>query len=85
MAKRQIRISTDEVLRKICKPVKEITPNTLTLLDDMAETMYDSKRRWSGCASGRRSETHCCDRHRRWSGRTDQPCHRRSNRFSDRL
>ena len=42
MAKRQIRISTDEVLRKICKPVKEITPNTLTLLDDMAETMYDA-------------------------------------------
>ena len=38
MAKRQIRISTDEVLRKICKPVKEITPNTLTLLDDMAES-----------------------------------------------
>ncbi len=40
MAKRQIRLSTDEVLRKICKPVKEITKNTLTLLDDMAETMY---------------------------------------------
>jgi len=42
MAKRKIRISTDEVLRKICKPVKEITPNILTLLDDMAETMYDA-------------------------------------------
>lgn len=42
MAKRTIRISTDEVLRKICKPVKEITPATLTLLDDMAETMYDA-------------------------------------------
>lgn len=42
MAKRKIRISTDEVLRKICKPVKEITPNILTLLDDMADTMYDA-------------------------------------------
>lgn len=42
MAKRTIRISTDEVLRKKCKEVKEITPNVLTLLDDMAETMYDA-------------------------------------------
>ncbi|WP_317855750.1 peptide deformylase [Chakrabartyella piscis] len=39
MAIRDIRISTDEVLRKICKPVKEITPNVLTLLDDMQDTM----------------------------------------------
>lgn len=42
MAKRTIRIQGDEILRKICKPVKEITPNVLTLLDDMAETMYES-------------------------------------------
>ena len=42
MAKRKIRISTDEVLRKKCKEVKEITPNVLTLLEDMAETMYDA-------------------------------------------
>lgn len=40
MATREIRLSTDEVLRKICKPVKEINANTITLLDDMAETMY---------------------------------------------
>ena len=40
MAKRKIRISTDEVLRKISKPVSAITPSVLTLLDDMAETMY---------------------------------------------
>ena len=33
MAIRNIRISTDEVLRKTCKPIKEITPNLLTLLD----------------------------------------------------
>lgn len=40
MATRQIRIKTDEVLRKKCKPVQEITPNICTLLDDMADTMY---------------------------------------------
>ena len=39
MAIRNIRISTDEVLRKTCKPIKEITPNLLTLLDDMADTI----------------------------------------------
>ena len=42
MVIRTIRISTDEVLRKKCKVVKEITPNLLTLLDDMADTMYDA-------------------------------------------
>ncbi len=42
MAKRTIRLSNEEVLRKICKPVKEITPNVLTLLEDMAETMYEA-------------------------------------------
>lgn len=42
MAKRTIRLSTDEILRKKCKPVKEITPNIITLLDDMSETMYDA-------------------------------------------
>lgn len=42
MALRNIRLSTDEVLRKKCKPVKEITPSLLTLLDDMADTMYEA-------------------------------------------
>lgn len=42
MAIRTIRISTDEVLRKKCKVVKEITPNLLTLLDDMTDTMYEA-------------------------------------------
>lgn len=40
MAKRKIRLSTDEILRKKCKEVKEITASVKTLLDDMAETMY---------------------------------------------
>lgn len=42
MAIRNIRISTDEFLRKKSKPVKEITDNVKTLLDDMAQTMYDA-------------------------------------------
>ena len=39
MAKLQIRKIGDEVLRKTCRPVDEITPRILTLLDDMVETM----------------------------------------------
>lgn len=42
MATREIRLSTDEILRKICKPVKEITGSTLMLLDDMIETMHEA-------------------------------------------
>lgn len=40
MAKRKIRLSSDEVLRKKSKIVKDITPSVLQLIDDMAETMY---------------------------------------------
>ena len=40
MAKRTIRLSTDDVLRKKCKTVTKITPNIHMLLDDMADTMY---------------------------------------------
>lgn len=41
MAKREIRLNgEDDVLRKVCKPVKEITDHTIELLDDMVETMY---------------------------------------------
>lgn len=32
----------DKLLRKICKPVPEITPNVKKLLDNMLETMYNS-------------------------------------------
>ena len=45
MAKLQIRKIGDEVLRKVCRPVEEITPRILTLLDDMTETM----RKHDGC------------------------------------
>ncbi len=40
MAIREIRLKGDEILRKKCKEVKEITPKIFTLLDDMADTMY---------------------------------------------
>ena len=39
MAKLKIRRIGDEVLRKVYRPVEEITPRILTLLDDMTETM----------------------------------------------
>ena len=42
MALRAIRISTEEILRKKCKEVKDINNKIFTLLDDMADTMYDS-------------------------------------------
>lgn len=33
----------DPVLRQVAKPVKEITPNILKLLNNMADTMYDAE------------------------------------------
>ena len=39
MAKLKIVKIGDDVLRKTCRPVDKITPRTLTLLDDMVETM----------------------------------------------
>ena len=43
MALRTIRTNGDEMLRKKSRPVKEITPGILMLLDDLKETMqkYD--------------------------------------------
>ena len=42
MAKLKIVKVGDDVLRKKCRPVEEITPKILRLLDDMAETMHDA-------------------------------------------
>lgn len=39
MAKLKILKIGDETLRKVCRPIDKITPRTLTLLDDMVETM----------------------------------------------
>ena len=43
MAIRQIRQDGDEVLRKKAKEVKEITPKTIELIEDMLDTMYESQ------------------------------------------
>ena len=40
MAIRNIREYGDEVLTKTCKEVKEMTPRTKELIEDMFETMY---------------------------------------------
>lgn len=42
MAVREIRTVGDEVLGKTCKMVRTVTPRTLTLIEDMLDTMYDA-------------------------------------------
>lgn len=42
MAQREIRILGDEILTKVCRPVKEVTPRIVELIDDMLDTMYEA-------------------------------------------
>ena len=42
MAIRQIRYDGDDILRKKCKEVKEMTDRTRTLINDMFDTMYEA-------------------------------------------
>ena len=42
MAVRQVRVIGDEILTKVCKPVKEMTDRTRELIEDMFETMYET-------------------------------------------
>lgn len=42
MALRQIRYDGDDILRKKCKEVTEMTERTKVLIDDMLETMYEA-------------------------------------------
>jgi peptide deformylase len=42
MAIRNIRVDEDAILHKVCKPVKQLTPRLLELIEDMADTMYDA-------------------------------------------
>ena len=42
MAIRNIREAGEEVLTKVCKEVKEMTPRTEQLIEDMIETMYEA-------------------------------------------
>lgn len=43
MSLRTIRIEGDEILEKVSKPVKEMTPRNKQLIKDMLETMYDAQ------------------------------------------
>ena len=45
MALRKVREIGDDILRKKSKPVKEMTPRTMELIEDMFETMYET----NGC------------------------------------
>lgn len=45
MAIRIIREEGEDVLRKKCKPIKEITPKIVELAEDMLDTMYEA----NGC------------------------------------
>lgn len=40
MALRNLVLEDDPLIRKTCRPVDEITPRIIKLLDDMADTMY---------------------------------------------
>lgn len=42
MALREIRVRGDEVLGKVCKEVKSMTPRTAELIEDMLDTMYEA-------------------------------------------
>lgn len=42
MAIRNIREMGEEVLRKKCRPVTEMTPRTKELIEDMLDTMYEA-------------------------------------------
>ena len=42
MAIREIRVQGDEVLGKVCKEVKAMTPRTAILIEDMIDTMYEA-------------------------------------------
>ena len=43
MALRQIRTLGDPCLTKVCKEVEEVNERTLTLIDDMLDTMYEAE------------------------------------------
>ena len=42
MAIRRIREMGDEVLTKVCKEVRQMTPRTQMLIEDMLDTMYEA-------------------------------------------
>ena len=42
MALRNIVTDEDPILRKVCRPVGEVTPRIQMILDDMVDTMRDA-------------------------------------------
>ncbi len=42
MALREIRLQGDPVLEKKCRPITEVTPRIIDLINDMIETMYEA-------------------------------------------
>ena len=46
MAIRNIRELGDDILRKKCREVKEVTPRIRELIQDMYDTMYE-RRAWA--------------------------------------
>ncbi len=42
MAIREVRVMGDEILGKVCKPVKKMDDRTMQLIEDMFETMYET-------------------------------------------
>lgn len=42
MALREIRVLGDEILKKTCREVKEMTPRMKELINDMLDTMYEA-------------------------------------------
>ena len=44
MAIRNIRYDGDDILRKVCRPVEKMDDRTLTLIDDMFDTMYEDRK-----------------------------------------
>lgn len=42
MALREIRVLGDEILKKTCREVKEMTPRMKELVNDMLDTMYEA-------------------------------------------
>lgn len=84
MALRTIRVQGDPVLEKICKPVKELTPRTRELIEDMLDTMYEAKWRWTCCTTGGYLKKNRSDRCGRGSGRDGKSGYSGDFRGADR-
>ena len=69
MALRTIRVQGDPVLEKICKPVKELTPRTRELIEDMLDTMYEANGVGLASTAGGHLKKNRSDRCGRRSGR----------------